>query len=72
MSLNHKVTRQREYIASCADCRRERKAKRLAHVAKLIRREVNFFNGWSVSEKSVDSACEKAAQKILNYLRRPR
>lgn len=39
------------------------------HVAKLIRREVSFFNGWWVEEETVQKACEKAAKKVLRYLR---
>lgn len=51
----------------------KRKPKRepnFAHIAKLIRREVSYFNGWSVSEESVDMACRTAALKILRYLAR--
>lgn len=60
--MNHKAAcRDREYLASCAKCRRERQAW-LAHVAKLIRKEVS----------ASDEACNLAAQKILNYLRKPR
>lgn len=43
--------------------------RQLAHIAKLIRREVSYFNGWSVSEMQVQSACDKAARKILHYLK---
>jgi len=35
---------------------------------KLIKSEVGFFNGWSVSEKTEDKACKKAAQKVIKYL----
>lgn len=60
---------RREYIPECADCRKERRAQLVKHVTKLIRREVSFFNGWAVSESNVDEACEKAATKVLRYLK---
>jgi hypothetical protein len=44
---------------------RERK-----HIAKLIRREVGYFNGWSVSYEQVDKDCEAATKKIERYLKR--
>lgn len=38
------------------------------HITRLIRKEVSFFNGWSVSEDRVESACFKAACKVEKYL----
>ena len=45
-------------------------AKEKKHVAKLIRNEVEYFNGWTVSEEAVQEACEKAAEKVERYLER--
>lgn len=46
----------------------KRKHASRKHIAKLIRREVSYFNGWSVSEESVQAACDKATTKVLRYL----
>jgi len=40
------------------------------HMTKLIRREVSYFNGWSVSEERVTEACANAVESILRYLKR--
>jgi hypothetical protein len=40
------------------------------HLARLIEEEVGYFNGWLVSEASVQKACELAATRILRYLGR--
>ena len=44
--------------------------KQRDHIANIIRGEVSYFNGWSVSEDSVDSSCFRAACKIELYLKR--
>jgi len=44
--------------------------KQLDHIAKLIMAEVSYFNGWRVSEDSMESSCFKAACKVSNYLDR--
>ena len=44
--------------------------KIINHCTKIIRGEVGYFNGWSVSEESEKKACEKAAAKILKYLQK--
>jgi len=47
----------------------KRKHASRKHLAKLIEREVSFFNGWSVSEQRMREACDKAVTNILRYLR---
>jgi hypothetical protein len=42
--------------------------REIAHMRRLIRAEVSYFNGWQVSDKAVDEACEKAAKKLLSYM----
>ena len=38
------------------------------HIAKLIEKEVSYFNGWSVPQEIMESDCKKAADKIAKYL----
>lgn len=49
---------------------RQLTTQELDHITKLIVEQVEFFNGWKVSEDSVESACWKAACRIENYLKR--
>lgn len=44
--------------------------KELNHCMRLIRREVEFFNGWYVKDQTVDKACTVAAIKVARYLKR--
>ena len=43
--------------------------EKLRHAAKLIASEVAFFNGWTVSEEAFTQSCEKAAKKVMLYLK---
>lgn len=38
--------------------------------ARIIKRNVSYFNGWRVSDTSVDEACQKAAMQIFHWLNR--
>lgn len=38
------------------------------HIAKLIEKEVAYFNGWCVPETVMVADCKKAADKIAKYL----
>jgi len=41
----------------------------LNHIAKLIQSEVSYFNGWSVSQETMEDSCKDAAKKIQRYLK---
>lgn len=42
--------------------------KEMKHISKLIKSEISYFNGWSVSDKALDDACSAASKKINKYL----
>lgn len=42
--------------------------RQIKHITKLIRREVAYFNGWSVSEETMEKDCRKAALNVAKYL----
>ncbi len=46
-----------------------RKISKLKHTADLIQAEVSWFNGWVVSDIAMRKSCEKAARKIIRYLK---
>lgn len=39
------------------------------YIASLIEEEVSFFNGWSVTKETQREACEKAAERVLRYIK---
>jgi hypothetical protein len=41
-----------------------------AHIAKLIAKEVSYFNGWSVTQEQMNEDIAKAAENISKYLSR--
>jgi len=47
---------------------REMDDKIKRHIAKLIEKEVAYFNGWCVPETVMVADCKKAADKIAKYL----
>jgi len=49
---------------------KRRNTDRIEHAAKLISREVSFFNGWWVDEDTKQKACEDAARKVIKYMER--
>lgn len=38
------------------------------HIAKLIGKEVSYFNGWSVTQEQMEADIMKAAEKISKYV----
>jgi hypothetical protein len=47
-----------------------KKDKVINNIAKLIRKEVAYFNGWDVSVETMEKDCEEAAKNILTHLGR--
>lgn len=39
-------------------------------MADLVQSEVGWFNGWWVPEENERESCEKAAERIIKYLKR--
>ena len=46
------------------------KKKAKDHCARLIQKEVSYFNGWAITEAEEERACRKAAVRVIRYLRR--
>ena len=46
--------------------------KIIKHIAKLVKKEVAYFNGWYVSHETMEEDCKKAAENIFRYLQRGR
>lgn len=40
------------------------------HIAELIEGQVSYFNGWAVSDETMERDCRDAAEDILAYLKR--
>jgi hypothetical protein len=47
----------------------KRKHASRKQIAKIIEKQISFFNGWRVEEETVRTACDIAAVLILWYLR---
>ena len=46
-----------------------RRVKNILHIANIIQSEVGYFNGWLVDQESKREACEKAGNRIEQYIK---